>query len=97
MSFVFKLQYFILEGNIVLIALEVLGLLSMATFMFVAIWGFIILKQIYSQLKYRNYLLEKLNHNMIGIKKDDTAASSENKAEAVNSNNKATENSTDIL
>lgn len=52
-----------------LIALQVVGILSMLTFMFVGIWGFIILNKIYAQMKYKNYLLEKLNLNINGIKK----------------------------
>lgn len=46
------------------ILLEILGILSMVTVMFVAIWGFIVAKQAYSQIKYQNYLLEKLTQNI---------------------------------
>lgn len=46
------------------ILLEILGILSMLTIMFVAIWGFIVAKQTYSQMKYQNYLLEKLTQNI---------------------------------
>lgn len=43
-----------------LLVIEILGIMTMCTVMFVLIWGFIIIKQILSQLKYKNYLLEKL-------------------------------------
>ena len=46
------------------ILLEILAVLSMVTVMFVAIWGFIVAKQAYSQIKYQNYLLEKLTQNI---------------------------------
>lgn len=46
------------------ILLEILGILCMLTVMFVAIWGFIVAKQTYSQMKYQNYLLEKLTQNI---------------------------------
>lgn len=47
-----------------ILALEILAVLCMLTVMFVAIWGFIVAKQNYSQMKYQNYLLEKLCHNI---------------------------------
>lgn len=47
-----------------ILTIEVVAILAMATFMFVAIWGFILLNQIYNQLKYKNYLMEKLVHNI---------------------------------
>ncbi|CAB1262357.1 hypothetical protein ACFHWD_14225 [Clostridium sp. MT-14] len=43
-----------------LLVIEVLGILTMCTVIFVLIWGFITVKQVLSQLKYKNYLLEKL-------------------------------------
>lgn len=79
-----------------LIALEVVGILSMLTFMFIGIWGFIILKQTYSQLKYRNYLLEKLNHNISGIGNSDISVSCKEDTEDLNLDNSETENTTDI-
>lgn len=45
-------------------AIEILGILTMCTIMFVLIWGFITLNQILSQLKYKNYLMEKLTQHM---------------------------------
>ncbi len=66
-----------------ILALEIIGLLCMLTLMFVGIWGFILANQAYSQLRYQNYLLEKLTQNiyMLTCKKEDT-----------NKNNKDEEN-----
>lgn len=47
-----------------LLALEIMGIIFMASIMFVAIWGFITLNLILGQMKYRNSLLEKLNLNI---------------------------------
>ncbi|AGY75774.1 hypothetical protein [Clostridium autoethanogenum] len=55
-----------------ILTLEILGILTMCTIMFISIWGFIIMKQMLSQLKYRNYLVEKLTQYMYFLtKKDD--------------------------
>ncbi|ERI94232.1 hypothetical protein HMPREF1982_01244 [Clostridiales bacterium oral taxon 876 str. F0540] len=43
-----------------LLTIEIFGLLTMITVIFVLIWGFIILNQIFGQLRYKNYLMEKL-------------------------------------
>lgn len=43
-----------------LIAVQILGILTMFTIMFVLIWGFILANQIFGQLRYKNYLMEKL-------------------------------------
>ena len=47
--------------------------------MFIGIWGFILANQAYNQLRYQNYLLEKLTQNiyMLNFKKE--AASSPDK------------------
>lgn len=47
-----------------LLVVEIIGVLCMLTIMFVSIWGFIIARQSYSQIKYQNYLMEKLNQNL---------------------------------
>lgn len=78
-----------------LIALEVVGLLSMMTFMFVAIWGFIVLKQIYSQFKYKNYLLEKLNQHISAIRNDEITISSKAETDDLNENDATAENFTE--
>lgn len=43
-----------------LMVIEIFGILTMFTIMFISIWGFIILSQIFGQLRYKNYLMEKL-------------------------------------
>lgn len=56
-----------------LLAIEILSLLTMVTVMFVFIWGFILLNRIFNQLRYKNYILEKLTQNvyMLTKNKDD--------------------------
>jgi hypothetical protein len=44
------------------IILKVLGIVSLITFMIIIIWGFVVFNSIYSQLKYSNYILEKISH-----------------------------------
>lgn len=54
-----------------ILTIEILGVLTMCTIMFVLIWGFIIIKQMLSQIKYKNYLLEKISQYIhMLIKKD---------------------------
>lgn len=43
-----------------IITIQIMAVLTMLTFMFTAIWGFILLIKIYDQLRYKNYLMEKL-------------------------------------
>lgn len=54
-----------------LLALEIIGLVALVTFLFVSIWGFILMKQIFGQLRYRNYLMEKLAHYVYMLKSKD--------------------------
>jgi len=44
------------------IILKILGILSLITFMVIIIWGFVVFNSIYSQLRYSNYILEKISH-----------------------------------
>lgn len=46
------------------LAVQIIAILFMLTMMFIAIWGFIIANQSYSQIKYQNYLLEKIAENI---------------------------------
>ena len=43
-----------------IITIQIMAILTMLTFMFTGIWGFILLIKIYDQLRYKNYLMEKL-------------------------------------
>lgn len=45
------------------LTIQIIAILAMLTFMFTGIWGFILLIKIYNQLRYKNYLMEKLIHN----------------------------------
>ena len=45
------------------ITIKIIAILSMLTFMFTSIWGFILLIKIFNQLRYKNYLMEKLTQN----------------------------------
>ncbi|MCJ7689541.1 MAG: hypothetical protein MUO60_09520, partial [Clostridiaceae bacterium] len=49
--------------SMLIITIQIMAILTMLTFMFTAIWGFILLIKIYGQLRYKNYLMEKLIHN----------------------------------
>ena len=62
-----------------LLVLQIIAILFMITMMFIGIWGFILANQAYNQLRYQNYLLEKLTQNiyMLNFKKE--AASSSDK------------------
>lgn len=46
------------------LAVQIIAILFMLTIMFIAVWGFIIANQFYSQIKYQNYLLEKIAENI---------------------------------
>jgi hypothetical protein len=50
-----------------ILAIEILGILCMCTLMFVLIWGFITANQILNQLKYKNYLMEKLTEHIYSL------------------------------
>lgn len=55
-----------------ILTIEILGILTMCTIIFVLIWGLIIVKQTLSQIKYKNYLLEKITEYIhMLIKKED--------------------------
>lgn len=54
------------------LTVEIFGILAMSTFIFISIWGFILLNKLFAQLKYSNYLLEKLTQHMYLISNKDT-------------------------
>ena len=47
------------------LTLQIVGLIFMLVIIFLAIWAFVIATNAYSQIKYQNYLLEKLVQNII--------------------------------
>ncbi|MFL0194202.1 hypothetical protein ACJDU8_01225 [Clostridium sp. WILCCON 0269] len=63
-----------------ILTIEILGILTMCTIIFVLIWGLIIVKQTLSQIKYKNYLLEKITEYIhMLIKKEDIILEQEEK------------------
>ena len=44
---------------------EIIGILFMFTMMFIMIWSFVILNKVFGQMRYKNYLLEKINQSII--------------------------------
>ena len=42
----------------------IIGIICMAVFMFIGIWLFIVALKAFNQLKYKNYILEKINQNL---------------------------------
>ena len=47
-----------------ILAVEILSIIFMSLFIFTGIWGFVIVIKMHNQLKYRNYILEKLSQNV---------------------------------
>ena len=54
-----------------LLVVEITGFLCMLTIMFVGIWGFILLNQIFGQIRYKNYLMEKLTQHVYMLSNQD--------------------------
>lgn len=54
------------------LTVEIFGILTMCTFIFISIWGFILVNKLFAQLKYGNYLLEKLTQHIYLISNKDT-------------------------
>lgn len=53
-----------------ILAIEILAIIAMCVLTLIAVWSFITLKQIFNQLKYKNYLLEKLNLHIYNLSKN---------------------------
>jgi len=60
-----------------LLVVEIIGVLCMLTIMFIGIWGFILLNQIFGQMRYNNYLMEKLTQNVYMLTNQDNQESQE--------------------
>lgn len=54
-----------------LITLQVLIIIFILSFIGLATASFVILNKIFAQIKYRNYLMEKLTHNIYLLSKED--------------------------
>ena len=46
-----------------ILTIQIIAIFAMFIFMFTSVWGFILLIKIFNQLRYKNYLLEKLLRN----------------------------------
>ncbi len=46
-----------------ILTIKIIAIFAMLIFMLTSIWGFILLIKIFNQLRYKNYLLEKLLQN----------------------------------
>lgn len=69
------------------IALGIVGLITMIIFSFIGIWGFIILKQLLNQSKYKNYLMEKLIESIILTSKKTDDSQIDNTSNSVEDGN----------
>lgn len=47
-----------------ILSLEIVGLVFMFSIIFLAIWGFILINKLFLQIKYKNYLLEKISDEL---------------------------------
>jgi hypothetical protein len=46
-----------------ILTIQIISIFAMLIFIFIGIWGFILLIKIFNQLRYKNYLMEKLIQN----------------------------------
>lgn len=53
------------------LAVEIIGIVAMGSFLFIVIWGSIFISKILAQLKYKNYILEKLTNSICSLSKMD--------------------------
>lgn len=61
-----------------ILAIEILGIITMCIVMFVLIWSFILLNQILNQLRYKNYLMEKLTQHIYTLAQKEGELSEDN-------------------
>jgi hypothetical protein len=47
-----------------LLVVQIVSVAFMLTMIFVGVWSFVILNKIFGQIRYKNYLLEKLIQNV---------------------------------
>jgi hypothetical protein len=47
-----------------ILALEIIGLVFMFSVIFVSVWGFILINKLFLQVKYKNYILEKISNEL---------------------------------
>lgn len=49
------------------LAVQAVTIVFMLTFMLIGIWGLVLMIKTYNQLKYKNYIMEKLSQNVYMI------------------------------
>lgn len=49
------------------IILKISIIVLVVTFMFIGIWSFVLFNSFYNQIRYANYLLEKVSHNIYSL------------------------------
>lgn len=47
-----------------ILALEIAGLVFIFSVVFLCLWGFILINKLFMQIKYKNYLLEKVSDEL---------------------------------
>lgn len=50
-----------------ILTIQIISIFAMLIFVFIGIWGFILLIKIFNQLRYKNYLMEKLIQNISSL------------------------------
>ncbi|MGL4850131.1 MAG: hypothetical protein ACRC28_14615 [Clostridium sp.] len=50
--------------DFLIITVSIVGILFMLTFMFIGIWLFIVGLKAYNQMRYKNYILEKIHEKL---------------------------------
>lgn len=60
------------------LALEIAGFSAILIFIFIGIWSFILFNKTLGQLKYQNYLLEKLIQSFIIVSKSSNTSNDDN-------------------
>lgn len=46
------------------LAVQIVAIIFMLTLIFIGIWSFILFNKCYGQLKYKNYILEKIEYHL---------------------------------
>lgn len=65
----------------------IIGIICMIVFMFIGIWLFIVALKAFNQLRYKNYILEKINHNLTTLSKKDNFSVNDFDFDDINENN----------
>ncbi|MGL5416049.1 MAG: hypothetical protein ACRDDY_00075 [Clostridium sp.] len=66
--------------DFLIITVSIVGIVFMLTFMFIGIWLFIVGLKAYNQMRYKNYILEKIHEKLTIISHSNSKKSSEEEA-----------------